>query len=128
MSLPRDWIFGIVTPDHVWTHSGTRLRRPGEARPTRHGEQVLGPALWGLARDHPGGGLSHGADDDLVDVHVRRPRDREDDAVGDVFGGQRLQAVIDRLGRLAVAVEPHEAELGLDQARVDLGHTDRLSI
>ena len=32
--------------------------------------------------------LGERLDDDLVDVHVRRPREREEDAVGDVLGGR----------------------------------------
>jgi len=38
-----------------------------------------------LARHHPGRRLGYRADHHLIDVDVRRSRDGEDDAIGDVF-------------------------------------------
>ncbi len=41
------------------------------------------------------GGLVAGADDDLVDVDVRRLGDGPADALGDVLGAQRLHPLVD---------------------------------
>src|ERR1700724_819291 len=59
---------------------------------------------------------------------MRRTRDRKDDAVRDVRSDERLNALVDVLGCLAVAMESHQAELRLDHARLDLSHPDRLAV
>src|SRR5690242_10959358 len=43
-------------------------------------------------------GLRDRANDDLVDVDVSRPRERPQNAVGDVVGGERLDASVDLVG------------------------------
>ena len=52
----------------------------------------------------------------LVDDHVRRPRDREEDAVGDVVGRERPRALVDGLRLRLVAAEADDRELRLDEA------------
>src|SRR5215210_1583401 len=67
--------------------------------------------------------LLEGLDDDLVHVHVGRAGDRPQDAVGDVFRLQVVDALVD--GRLAalVAGEAHVRELRVTHhARVDGRH------
>src|SRR5437773_6601673 len=72
--------------------------------------------------------LGHGPDHYLVDVDMRRPRYRIDDAIRDVLGHQRLHALVDGLCRFPIAAETYDAELSLDHARCDLGHPDGLSV
>jgi hypothetical protein len=56
---------------------------------------------------------------------VLRPRHREQHALGDVVGRQRLDVGVDGAGLLLVAAEAHAREVRLDQARVDSGDVDR---
>jgi hypothetical protein len=66
------------------------------------------------------------ADDDLVDVHPRRPGDDERDDLGDVFRRERVDALVNLLGSCLVAFEADDTELGSgDEAGIDLGHADR---
>jgi hypothetical protein len=58
----------------------------------------------------------------------RGPGDRPDDAVGDVVGGEGLDAGVDVVGPGLVAAEADDRELGLDHARGDLGDADRLAV
>ena len=46
----------------------------------------------GTALDPRCGRLGQGHHDELVDVHVRRPREREENALGDVVGRERIDA------------------------------------
>ena len=91
------------------TASGARPASPAERRPRHVGRGGLG-----------GPDLVAGQHHQLVDVHVRRTGGHPADALGDVVGRQRLDARVDRRPRVGIAAEAHEAELGLDQARVDL--------
>ena len=50
---------------------------------------------------------------------------REEDAVGDVVRGQRLDALVRRLRRLLVALEADERELGLRETGIDGRDPDR---
>ena len=77
------------------------------------------------AHDPAAARLREGLDHHLVDVHVQRPREREEDAVGDVVRRERLDALVRRLRRLLVALEADERELGLRQPRVDGRDADR---
>ena len=58
---------------------------------------------------------------------VGRARHHEGDRLCDVFRGQRLEALVHLRSLFLIAVEADERELGLDQARRDLGHPDRLA-
>src|SRR4029077_13535359 len=78
-----------------------------------------------VAEDPSAGGLVARLDDYLVYVHVPRPGQCEDDAVGDVLGAQRIDAPVDRGRPLLVALEAHERELRLGQSGVDRGDPDR---
>src|SRR5919106_1123159 len=69
-----------------------------------------------VAQDAAAGGLRERLDHQLVDVHVRRAGQREEDAVGDVVRGHRLDAAVDGGGLLRVAAEADTGEVGLDQA------------
>src|SRR6266568_6669219 len=71
--------------------------------------------LLGLPAHLERGRLRERPHDYLVDVNVRRPRDREHDAFGHVLRRQRLEAVVDGLRRVAVALEADEAELSFDE-------------
>ena len=63
--------------------------------------------------------------DELVDVDVSRPRDREEDAVGDVLRLECVDVLVDRPRPLLVAAEAHLREVRLDEAGVDRGQMDR---
>ena len=65
-----------------------------------------------VPEDPPAARLGQRLDDDLVDVDVQRSRQREEDAVGDVLGGERLDALVDGGRLLLVALEADERELG----------------
>ena len=84
-----------------------------------------------VANDSRAGRLRERRDDDLVDVHVRRAREREHDAVGDVLGVDRAaerDVLVDRARLLLVAAEADEREaLGLDQAGRERRDADRLA-
>ena len=56
---------------------------------------------------------------------MRWAREREEDAVGDLVRGHRLDAFVDRVGLLPVAAEADDGELGLDEPGVDGRDTDR---
>ena len=75
--------------------------------------------------DADGARLGQRLDHELVDVDVLRPRDRKDDALGDVVGRERLDIGVDRACLLLVAAEAHAREVRLDEARVDGGDMDR---
>src|SRR5437016_5295906 len=64
-------------------------------------------------------------DYDLVDVHVERAREREHDALGDVVGLERVDALVHRVRLRLVALEPDDRELGLREPGVDGGEADR---
>ena len=76
--------------------------------------------------DHRRGRLRERSDDDLVDVHVRGPRDNPRDAVRDVFCNQRLEPFLRFAGGILVSVEADHRELRFDEAWVHLGNADRL--
>src|SRR4051794_38183849 len=69
----------------------------------------------GIPVDQQGFGLAYGLDVDPVYVDVRGQGDSPPDALGNVFGGERPDSPVRRFGLLLVAVEAHEAELGLGQ-------------
>ena len=70
--------------------------------------------------------LGQRLDDDLVDVHVERAREREEDAVGDVLGSERIDALVDRGRLLLVALETDERELGAAcEPGREIGQADR---
>ncbi len=87
--------------------------------------RIVSKRLAFAAHDPAAARLGERLDHDLVDVHVQRAREREEDAVGDVVRGQRLDALVRRLRRLGVALEADERELGLREARVDRRDPDR---
>src|SRR5262249_59226483 len=83
---------------------------------------------WGghlVAVNPYGGGLVDRVDGELVDVDVGRARDREEHAVGDVLGPERVDALVDLARALIVAAEAHLREARLDEAGVDGGEVDR---
>jgi hypothetical protein len=63
-------------------------------------------------------------DDEFVDVDVLRPRDGEENALGDVRGRERLDALIDLLRPLLVSAEPDLREARLDQPGVNRRQVD----
>ena len=77
------------------------------------------------AHDPAAARLGEGLDHHLVDVHVQRPREREEDAVRDVVRGQRLDALVRRLRCRLVALEADERELGLREPGIDGRDPDR---
>src|SRR5262249_5955084 len=83
------------------------------------GSSLVGSGL-GTAVEHAGVGLVPRHQHDLVDVDVRGTGDREDDALGDVFRGERREPFVDLRGARLVTCEPHERELGLARAGIDL--------
>ena len=86
---PRSSQMQNVEPSRIVSANAVLV--PQDAAPARLGERL---------------------DDDLVHVHVQRPREREEDAVGDVLGRQRLDALVHGLRLLLVALEADERELG----------------
>ena len=80
---------------------------------------------YGVAHDAPAGGLVARLHDDLVHVHVPRAREREEDAVGDVLRRERVDALVDGVRLLLVALEADDRELRLREARVDGRDPDR---
>src|SRR5919198_2375818 len=79
----------------------------------------------GTAHDPRTAGLRQRLDHDLVHVHVRRPGDREENALGDVLARHRLDPLVDGVRLLLVAAEPHDREVRLDEPRVDCRDPDR---
>ena len=59
---------------------------------------------------------------------MRGPGHREDDALGNILGSQRLEARVHGLGGGAIALEADDAELGLDKPGCDLGDANRLAV
>ena len=59
---------------------------------------------------------------------MRRPGDCKRYAIGDVGARKRLQTRVNRARCFLVALEPHNAELSLDQAGGDLRDPDRFPI
>ena len=91
---------------------GTRpaLARRAHARAPLDGACRAGAGRRGLAlaQDVAARDLGERHHDDLVDVHVRRARQREEHAVGDVLGRDRAahrHVRVDRLARLLVALK-----------------------
>jgi hypothetical protein len=64
-------------------------------------------------------------DNDLVDVDVERPAEREEDAFGDVLGPERVYAFVRDLRFLLVATKADAGEVRLDQTGVDRRQPDR---
>jgi len=98
-------------------------RRRDRARPalTRRPHARAADDL-AFAQDVPTGDLCERQHDDLVDVHVRRARQREHDAVGNVLGPHRAahrDVRVDRVRLLFVALEAHLREVRLDHARCE---------
>src|SRR5438874_937282 len=69
--------------------------------------------------------LGEGFHNELVDVDVAGPRDREEDALGDVFGPERVDPFVRRLRFLLVAAKANAGEVGLDEPRIDRRQPDR---
>src|SRR6476646_12041926 len=65
--------------------------------------------------------------DELVDVDVEGPREREEDAFGDVFGTQSVDAFVRRFRLLLVAAEANTGEVGFDETGIDGGQPNRTS-
>src|SRR6476646_1338284 len=63
--------------------------------------------------------------DELVDVDVEGPREREEDAFGDVFGTQRVDAFVLRFRLLLVAAKANPGEVGFDEAGIDRRQPNR---
>src|SRR6266576_4902727 len=90
----------------------------------------------GLIKEGPLGLAAHlkrrrlrdGPHDNLVDVDVRGPGYRKDDALGNILSSQRLEARVHGLGGGAIALEADDAELGLDKPGCDLGDANRLAV
>jgi len=66
-------------------------------------------------------GLVGGHDEDLADVDVGGPGDREQDDISDICGGQGGHSFVRLVGACLIAVEAHGAELGIDETGLDLG-------
>lgn len=56
--------------------------------------------------------------------HILAPAGRKHDDLGNVVGGQGFAPFVNLVGGALVAVEPHDAELGLDLARIDFDDAD----
>src|SRR5436190_5936728 len=69
--------------------------------------------------------LGQGFDDELVDVDVEWPSEGEDDAFGDVFWTEGVDAFVRRLRLLLVAAETDSREVRLDEAGIDRRQPDR---
>jgi hypothetical protein len=82
-------------------------------------------ASAGPTHDVRAGRLGDRLDHDLVEVHVRGPRQCEHHAVGDLVRGDRVEALVHPVGGILVAAEADNGELGLDEPRVDRRDTDR---
>src|SRR3954454_10217208 len=78
-----------------------------------------------IAQDPPTTRLRERLDDDLVHVHVRRPGDGEEDALGDVLRLHRLDPLVDGARLLLVAAEPDEGEVRLDEPGIHRRDVDR---
>src|SRR5262245_37369075 len=78
----------------------------------------------GTAKDPRGGRLRERLHDDLVHVHMLRPRKGEEDALGDVVGRQRLDVGVHLLGFFRVAAKTNLREVRLDEAGIDGGQVD----
>ena len=86
---------------------------------TKEAINRLRNAGQGLSIDHASGGLCHRHHDDVIDIDMRRACGAEQHHIGDILSGQWPDAIIDFLRAFRVAVEAHNAELSLDQTRVD---------
>src|SRR5437764_8612387 len=75
--------------------------------------------------DPHGAALGKSLDDELVDVHMRRPCNGEEDAFSDVFGAERVDAFIGRLRLLLVTAEADAREVRLDETGIDGREPDR---
>src|SRR5256886_14035300 len=75
--------------------------------------------------DADGARLGQGFDDELVDVDMEGPGEREEDAVGDVLGAERVDALVRLLRLLLVAAEANAGEVRLDEAGIDSREPDR---
>src|SRR5262245_49930950 len=80
-----------------------------------------------LALDRRRAGLVGRPEHDLAQVHVPRARQREEDHLCDVGGGEDLEPGVRLLRALGVAAEAHERELRLDEPRVDRREADALA-
>ena len=91
---------------------------------------LLGQAALGRAVDVRARRLRGREHEHLVDRHVRRARQREDDALRHVLRLQRAAEAdvrVDSGGLLLVAFEADGRELGLDEAAGDVRDTHRLA-
>src|SRR6266550_7281738 len=75
--------------------------------------------------DADGARLGQGFDDELVDVDMEGPGEREEDAVGDVLGAERVDALVRLLRLLLVSAEANAGEVRLDEAGIDGRQPDR---
>src|SRR6186997_2742998 len=108
----------------VWSPTSPRSSQMQKVDPSR----IVNISPLFRAEDAHSGGLRERHDDDLVNVHVRGARDREEDAVRDVLRAHRpaeRDVRVDRARLLLVAAEAHAGEVRLDEARRDRGHADR---
>src|SRR5919198_5135097 len=71
------------------------------------------------------GGLRQGLDDKLIDVHVRRAGEGEDNAFGDVLRGHRLDALVNVPRGFLVAPKANEREVRVHEAGIHGGDVDR---
>ena len=71
-----------------------RVEAERDRQDPRHDDDA--PRRSCLSKDPAARGLVARLDDDLVDVHVPRPRDRPHDAVRDVLRRQRVDSLVDR--------------------------------
>src|SRR5436190_7882006 len=69
--------------------------------------------------------LGQGFDDELVDGDVEGSGEREEDAFGDVFWTEGVDAFVRRLRLLLVAAETDSREVRLDEAGIDRRQPDR---
>lgn len=60
----------------------------------------------------------------LGNIHMRGPSRHKYNHLCNIMTRQRLYALVHRVGLPMIALEPHDRELGLDHARVDLRDAD----
>lgn len=94
---------------------------PSLSRP--HGRSVA-PSLPSLiVIDGEGGpGLARGHDFQPIEVDMRGKRGDVEHLLGDILGGERGGAAIQRIGSDLVAAGAHKGEFGFGDARGEVGH------
>src|SRR5580698_9916136 len=106
---------GVFPPSNRASRRMLELRaRPGaELRRAMllYGRPFL--ATLALAVKQQRVGLMDRGHSDARDIHMRRTACRPHNGVGNVLGRQRRQSLVNLGGALLVAVEAHQAEIGL---------------